>query len=103
MTLVVAPAGSGKTQLVSNWIDSSDLRTAWLSLEETDDNHTEFWFGAIAALEQLAPGCVGEAHDLLLGGLPIFDVVRALLDGLESSPSDPSVLVLDDVHFEERD
>ena len=98
LTLVIAPAGSGKTQLVSHWIDTSDVNTAWLSLEETDDNHTEFWFGVIAALEQLAPGCGVEAHDLLASAEPGFDVVRAVLDRLESSPSDPSVLVLDDVH-----
>ncbi len=99
LTLVVAPAGSGKSQLVSNWIDTTDLRTAWLSLEEADDNYAEFWFGVVAALNQLAPECGSDAHDSLKEGMPVLDVVRALLDVLESSPSDASVLVLDDVHL----
>ena len=99
LTLVVAPAGSGKTQLISNWIETTDVQSAWLSLEETDDNETELWFGVIAALEQLAPGCGIDAQSLLQGAMPTSDVVRALLDRLESSPSESCILVLDDVHF----
>ncbi len=98
LTLIVAPAGSGKSQLVSNWAETTDLRTAWLSLEETDDDHAEFWFGVIAALEQLAPACSLTPTDLLVRGTPVVDVVRALLDCLEANPTERCALILDDVH-----
>ena len=41
LTLVVAPAGSGKSQLVSNWIDTIDLKAAW---------HSNNWLPNAAAM-----------------------------------------------------
>ena len=68
LTLVVAPAGSGKTQLLANWVSTTRVPTAWLSLEEMDDDPVELWTGVIAALEQLAPECGRVADRDLLGG-----------------------------------
>ena len=36
LTLVVAPAGYGKTTLITDWLDSWDRPIAWLSLDEHD-------------------------------------------------------------------
>ena len=45
LTLVLAPAGSGKTTLVRQWIDTQDQDTqaAWLSLDPEDDDPIRFW------------------------------------------------------------
>ena len=98
LTLVIAPAGSGKTQLLSNWAAHTTTRVAWLSLEETDGEPVVLWNGILAALDQLAPGGVGVAKELMLSGAPIDEVATALLDGLEGVTLDDAVLVLDDVH-----
>ena len=99
LTLVVAPAGSGKTQLLANWVSTTPVPTAWLSLEEMDNDPIELWTGVIAALEVLAPKCGLTVRDLLARTAPIDEVVRVLLHNLEADPAAPSVLVIDDVHF----
>ena len=38
LTLVSAPAGYGKTTLVSDWIARSKIRAAWLSLDASDND-----------------------------------------------------------------
>ncbi len=57
LTLVIAPAGSGKTQLLSNWVAHTTTRVAWLSLEETDGEPVVLWNGILAALDQSARLC----------------------------------------------
>lgn len=98
LTLVIAPAGSGKTQLLSNWAAHAAVPVAWLSLEEVDGEPIVLWSGILAALDQLAPNGVGVARELMAGGAPIDEVVAGLLDGLEAVELDDAVLVLDDLH-----
>ena len=98
LTVVIAPAGSGKTQLMSSWVSRATVPTAWLSLEELDDDPVELWSGVIAVLEQLAPGCGRVATERRVGGATADDVVRSLLDGLDRDSDTPSVVVFDDVH-----
>ncbi len=56
VTLVVAPAGTGKTSLVAGWVAESSTPTAWLSLDDTDCDGVQFWSAVIAALESVAHG-----------------------------------------------
>jgi len=55
LTLISAPAGFGKTTLVSAWIASCQPSVAWLSLDETDSDPTRFLTYLVAALQTLAP------------------------------------------------
>jgi LuxR family maltose regulon positive regulatory protein len=72
LTLISAPAGFGKTTLLSEWISALELRTgksarardlhvdtrkqvAWLSLDEGDNDAGRFWTYVIAALQTIAP------------------------------------------------
>jgi LuxR family maltose regulon positive regulatory protein len=58
VTLISAPAGFGKTTLVSEWIATltgSGVRVAWLSLDEGDNDLTRFLAYLIAALQTIAP------------------------------------------------
>jgi LuxR family maltose regulon positive regulatory protein len=51
LTLVSAPAGFGKTTLLSSWVASADRSVAWLSLDEGDNDPAFFWSYVVAALQ----------------------------------------------------
>jgi LuxR family maltose regulon positive regulatory protein len=99
LTLVVAPAGAGKTALLSGWVAETSIATAWLSLDDADRDGTQLWSGVIEAVESLAPGSGQPARHLLMSSATLNDVVRQLLNDLDALDLDPSVLVLDDVHL----
>src|SRR5579859_257142 len=52
LTLLSAPAGFGKTTLLSAWAHRRKTQVAWLSLEELDNSPTRFWLALIAALRR---------------------------------------------------
>jgi ATP/maltotriose-dependent transcriptional regulator MalT len=99
LTLVVAPAGTGKTSLVAGWVEDSSLAAAWLSLDEMDRDRSQFWSGMIGALETLAPGCGERAGPMLRRQEGRVDAVDQLLVDLEAHVRPPAVLVVDDVHL----
>src|SRR5207237_6575755 len=43
LTLVSAPAGFGKTTLLTEWLDLSKYSVAWVSLDQADNHATSFW------------------------------------------------------------
>src|SRR5262245_29580358 len=53
LTLISAPAGFGKTTLLTEWIPQSDRGVCWLSLDEADNDLTRFLTYFIAALQRL--------------------------------------------------
>src|SRR5881275_1627791 len=55
LTLIAAPAGFGKTTLVSAWLAAGDRPVAWLSLDEADSEAARFLTYLIAALRTVAP------------------------------------------------
>src|SRR5512147_1547362 len=57
LTLVSAPAGYGKTTLVSNWLRETGISSAWLSLDESDNDPIGFLQYLITALQSIV-------HDL---------------------------------------
>ncbi|TCC48865.1 tetratricopeptide repeat protein [Kribbella capetownensis] len=99
LTLVSAPAGFGKTTLLSALVTERPGRTAWVSLEESDRHATTFWTYLLTALERAAPG-VGEGGLGLLqsGQAPIESVLAVVLNELSVLPDDVD-LVLDDYHL----
>ncbi|MCP5098470.1 MAG: hypothetical protein GY943_23215, partial [Chloroflexi bacterium] len=54
LTLISAPAGCGKTTLVSEWITGCAQPVAWLSLDTGDNDPTRFLAYLVAALQTLA-------------------------------------------------
>lgn len=52
LLLVVAPAGYGKTTLVTDWLGKIDIPAAWLSLDEADNDPVRFFTHVAAALQQ---------------------------------------------------
>jgi len=102
LTLISAPAGFGKTTLVSEWCASQAGRgfpLAWFSLDGDDNDSTRFLTYLIAALSRLKPG-LGETTLALLYS-PQRPSPQVILTGLinDLSESDaPFALVLDDYH-----
>ena len=104
LTLVSAPAGFGKTTLVTEWLaapasPAGERRIAWLSLDRADNNPASFWTYVIAALRTVTSE-VGEGALTLLRASqppPIETVLTALLNDLGAAAGD-IVLVLDDYH-----
>jgi len=53
LTLISAPAGFGKTTLLSKWVSSCRHPVAWLSLDERDNDPARFWTYFVAALQTI--------------------------------------------------
>ena len=105
LMLISAPAGFGKTTLLTEWLaagpagPADERLAAWLSLDRADNDPASFWTYVIAALQTVAPG-VGESALTLLQAPqppPIETVLTALLNDLGAITGD-IVLVLDDYH-----
>jgi LuxR family maltose regulon positive regulatory protein len=100
LTVLSAPAGFGKTTLLSQWARQSPVAIAWLSLDEQDNEISRFWNYCLAALEQVQPGVSRVAQSLLfaLPRSPIESVLTALVNVLNHVPG-ALILVLDDYHL----
>ncbi len=122
LTLISAPAGFGKTTLISSWIHHLQLtiddlrldaaqrvtiakpkstivnRIAWLSLDENDSELAPFLAYIIAALQRVEPHIGASARPLLQASpLPVTRVLTTLLNDIAQQP-EPLMLVLDDYH-----
>ncbi len=105
LTLISAPAGYGKTTLVSAWARETGVPIAWYSLEPGDDDPIRFFTSLITALGTLNSD-VGEAalaslQSPMLGStserLPIEAILAVVINEIASRP-DNAILVLDDYH-----
>jgi LuxR family transcriptional regulator, maltose regulon positive regulatory protein len=103
LTVVSAPAGFGKTTLLSSWTSelSDDGRpVAWLSLDAADNDPARFWRYFVTAIGQLQSGS-GETALALLGSPqapPIEAILTTLLNELVDLSTD-AMLVIDDYHL----
>ncbi len=99
LVLVSAPAGSGKSTLVSAWLASRDRAYGWFQVDDADRDPVRFWTYVVAALsaalpalpERAAPAVVAAGHD-------VDPLLAAIVDEVESL-DDRVVLVIDDYHL----
>ena len=99
LTLISAPAGFGKTTLVSEWIATCQHLTAWLSLDEGDRDLQHFLLYFIAALQTLEEGLGKDLLSALQSPqLPSIEPLLAILLNEIASVSNDFILVLDDYH-----
>ena len=99
LTLVTAPAGYGKSILVSAWLGTCERPSAWLSLDETVDDLGVFLAHFVAAIRTIFPDALRQTQTLLTAiSLPPLGVLAgSLINELDEVEHD-FVMVLDDYH-----
>ena len=106
LTLISAPAGFGKTTLLSEWIQprtngaTSQVAIGWLSLDEGDNDPARFWSHFIAALQSVREGVGATALALLYSPQPpaITSILATFINEIAGA-SGELALVLDDYHL----
>lgn len=100
LTLIVAPAGWGKSTLVADWLVRDGVAAGWVSLDGGDDDPKRFWRYLLLAAGQGTPAVGAAALRRLeaAGSDVLRDVLPEFIN--EAASSDNSlVLVLDDYHL----
>jgi LuxR family maltose regulon positive regulatory protein len=100
LTLVSAPAGFGKTTLVADWLHQVDRPSAWLSLDEGENDPNRFLIYLTATLQRIDNTWGQTAQELLRAPQPpaLTAMMVTLVNGIAAGDS-PLVLVLDDYHL----
>jgi LuxR family maltose regulon positive regulatory protein len=111
LTLVSAPAGYGKTTLVTEWLAEMSAAdpapyTAWLSLDKSDNETSLFVSYLIAAMQRIDPSIGAELRPILEtdADLPVEPMLTSLVNAVAGRGSNIRnekrfVLVLDDYHL----
>ncbi|HSN77233.1 MAG TPA: LuxR C-terminal-related transcriptional regulator [Anaerolineae bacterium] len=99
LSLISAPAGFGKTTLASMWLQTSGRASAWVSLDERDDDLLVFTGYLIAAIQGVFPTLPFKTQALLRAPLPpsASTAARYLINDLHQIP-ERFILALDDIH-----
>lgn len=100
LVLVVAPAGYGKTTLVDSWLEKSPMPSAWLSLDESENDFSTFVHYLIFAIQTRFPLIGRRTLQLFVTTTSpsISSVSNSLINELSSIDQD-FILVLDDYHL----
>ena len=103
LTLVLAPAGFGKTTLLAAWLAEAtggQRSAGWVSLDASENEPALFWAYVIGALQKVHPAVGTRAMSLLRSPQrpPTESVLTALINEIDAIDSD-FILVLDDYHL----
>lgn len=96
ITWIAAPAGSGKTTLVSSWLSERKLHSLWYQLDEGDAHLADFFYYMSLASKKASPRSKGALPLLTpeyLQGIPVF--TRKYFEMLFDRLRKPSIVVLD--------
>jgi LuxR family maltose regulon positive regulatory protein len=97
VTLVVAPAGFGKTTLASEWLGHAPMPAVWLGLDERDRDPEIFTRNLVSAVREIAPGFGEATLSRLRSGFDQIAIAQRLADDLLAL-GHPLLLLLDDYH-----
>jgi len=100
LTIVSAPAGFGKTTLLSEWIEQSKHKVGWVSLDSGDDDPKRFLTYCIAALQRVQPDFGKNSETIIHSPQQVSPetIITTLINEINDSLKE-SVLILDDYHL----
>lgn len=115
LTLICAPAGFGKTTLVTEWLDQiksdhsaftggSEVKSSWITFDEADNDPIHFWRYIITAMQCIDPHLGESIHPVLYA--PTQTPFRTLLGKLVNdilSVGIEFILVWDDYNYIENE
>lgn len=99
LTLVSAPAGYGKTTLITDWMIRTDRKYTWLTLDSDDNDPVRFLSYLVAALQKVYKSIGNDAQDSI--GRPVLPPVDSLLTPIINDVAllaKPIIVVLEDYH-----
>jgi len=100
LTIVSAPAGFGKTTLISSWINQNNIESTWVSLDESDNAPEEFLSYIILGLQQFNSDFgIGAMKLLESANNPNPRSIANILINDSLTIEQDIVLILDDFHF----
>ena len=103
LILVTAPAGFGKTTLISCWVTRRQKQAAWVSLDETDNIPLNFISYIVEALQRIGSGICASIKSLLQSDEPpALGILMSYLINDLACLKKPVTLVLDDYHVIEE-
>ena len=99
ITLITAPTGYGKTTLASLWFASRPFASAWVTLDENDNDPTRFWLYFVSALRSINSGLGKTTLSALAAPQPApFKTFLTPLINNMARLNEPFVLALDEFH-----
>jgi len=100
LTILIAPAGYGKTTALAHWTRQCGFPAAWISLDSKDNDSYRFWHHVTESIGQLYPNFKHTMHPVLseYASSSADTVIAALLEGLGSVTGELT-LILDDYHL----
>jgi LuxR family transcriptional regulator, maltose regulon positive regulatory protein len=98
LVLIAAPAGYGKTSLLSEWAQADERPFAWVTLDRGDDDVGHLLMAIIHAIAEIEPLAQGVANALAAPISGIADSVLLRLASSLESRRRPLVIVLDNAH-----
>lgn len=99
VVLVSAPAGYGKSSLISSWLEDCKRPSVWVSLDEDDNDLHQFLNYFVAAVSQLFPGEMHQSQAMVTAPIlpPMPALTATLINDLEKIEQG-FIVVLDDIH-----
>lgn len=99
LTLVCAPAGFGKTTLLSEWAGRNDPTPAWLALDDGDNDLIRFWVHFISSMKKQEPGMGRASMEMLQAfpRIPLEACLTALINEL-CEERGTRIVILDGYH-----
>ena len=102
LTIVRAPAGYGKTTLLSQWMSQFDEPVVWLSIDVTDNDPIRFWKYVIRTVSDvIMSDSESKLNSLFKGQSPLEVLIDSFLNELDSIQGTIHI-VIDDYHLIEK-